>query len=133
MSCYYYNCKFNCCDYYGYCPSYSYNCYYYYNNSLSAGAIVGLVIGIICFIVFVALLVYLCRRCRERSYVPPPPPIAPPQTEVYVYNPNYPPYQGQEMQNQYGYNPQGYNAPYTNNPAPQPNYYGNPNAVPYSS
>lgn len=50
--------------------------------------------------------------------------VAPPQTEVYVINPNDP-YQGQQMQPYpYTYNAAP-NQPYPNNPAPQPNYYQN--------
>ena len=92
MSCNYFtvtSCKHNCCDYYGYCPAYSYQCATYYNSSWAVGAIIGLIIGIICFIVFVVLVVYLCRRWRESRALPPPI-VAPPQTEVYVIDRNNP-------------------------------------------
>ena len=119
------NCYYGCCDYYGYCPSYSSDCYYYYKNSSyswTAGAIIGLIIGIVCFIGFIVLVVYLCRRCRQRSqpvYYPP----QPTGTEVIVMNPQqqqqpYPYGQPQNgpgylqnpqggQQNPYGYNPNG--------------------------
>ena len=85
------NCNYNCCDVYGYCPAYSSNCYfYYYNNDsaavLTTGAIIGLVVGIVCLIGLIVLVVFLCRRCRQRNQ----PDYSAPQpsgTEVIVMNP----------------------------------------------
>jgi hypothetical protein len=76
MSCYNYNCRYDCCDINGNCPYYRANCYYYYENTaLTAGSIVGIVIGAICYIGFIVLALYFCRRMRRRHeeefYGPP--------------------------------------------------------------
>ena len=46
MSCHHYDCYYSCCNYYGYCPSSSSGCYYYYDSTVS-GAVAGLIIGAI--------------------------------------------------------------------------------------
>lgn len=123
MSCRSYSCRYDCCDINGYCPSSSSNCYYYYSTGMTTGAIVGIIIGILFFFGFVFLMVYLCRRCRERQMArePPPPPVT--AIEIYPTQPTFigpsnqvPPY-GQPY-------PNTYNQPYPNNyNQPYPNYY----------
>jgi hypothetical protein len=67
-NCHYQNCYYNCCDYYGYCASSHYNCYWYYQDQaisgLSAGAIAAAVIG---SIIVVALVVFIACYCYRRS------------------------------------------------------------------
>lgn len=113
MSCRDYNCYWNCCNYYGYCPTYSRDCYYYYSDpAITAGAIIGIVLGIIVFIFIIVLIIWCCRRYRERHYSqPPPPPVT--NNEIYMV-PMQPPYEG------------GYGQPNYPPPAAGPQYYGQP-------
>jgi hypothetical protein len=63
------NCAYGCCTFSGLCPTVSSNCYYYYYNTvlLSVGAIIGIVIGCIVFIIAViGFSCWLCRRRRQR-------------------------------------------------------------------
>lgn len=63
------SCSMNCCDVYGSCPISSSSCYNYYDSyyysssSLPLGAIIGIVCGIVAFVVVISLSVY-CRRRR---------------------------------------------------------------------
>lgn len=132
MSCYSYSCQYDCCDYYGYCPTLRSDCYYYYykNSTLTGAAIAGIIIGIFFFILFVILLVYFCRRCQERQYAssqPIPPPVYT-NTEIITMQPVYPgqvpPYYGQPMVNKYA-QPYPYNQNEMN-PSNQPNPYNQP-------
>ena len=75
MSCYDYNCYYNCCNYYGYCPEYyssfSYNsyytsCWYYYNNTNTGGIAGGVTAGIIVAIILVILFCY-CYKQRQNQ------------------------------------------------------------------
>jgi hypothetical protein len=84
------NCYHDCCDYYGNCPIFASDCYNYYHNRITAGTIIGIVIGILFFITFIILIVYFCRRFRERNLAPLPPP--PPQNPQYIVDPNNPYY-----------------------------------------
>ena len=62
-----YDCYYNCCDYWGDCPFYSSQCYYYYDSTITGGAIAGIVVGVFILLVFAGLAVYCCcQRYRER-------------------------------------------------------------------
>ena len=64
--CLYTNCYYGCCDINGNCPSFSYDCYYYYEHTISAGAIVGIAVGAFLFIATFFIILYACRRWRRR-------------------------------------------------------------------
>jgi len=114
------NCYLECCDYYGNCPLLGSDCYYYYYHRSTAGMIVGIVVGIVFFIALFMVLLYLCRRCRRRNYLPAQAPaVPPPGPRVQVLDP-YNPYQPQRLPNQ---------PPAYNNQEPiyfQQNPYSNP-------
>jgi hypothetical protein len=85
-NCVYQDCSLDCCDVYGYCPNFSSQCYYYYHDSLSAGAIIGIVFACLFILCCTGILgVILCRKCRRRNEEDYPPP--PPQPQVYNPNP----------------------------------------------
>lgn len=132
------NCNFGCCDANGICPISATNCYYYYNSViiLGVGAIVGIVIGCIVFIV--AVIGFSCWLCRRRRRM-----LAGSGAGVTVVMTGqatgYPPTYGQVAYGQpaYGQNPVGYGQPLNNEvvvgygkpiPTGQPAYgYGQPN------
>ena len=72
--CYDYNCYYDCCNYYGYCPeyySYSYSsyynqCYYYYNSN-NAGTISGATIGAVIAVIVIIIIICYCYRKRQQD------------------------------------------------------------------
>ncbi len=89
MSCYDYYCKYDCCNSAGYCPSSKSGCVYYYSSALKTAQIVGIVIGIIAFIVCIVIIIVCCVRKRNNNssiqtiYYPPQP--QPQTTQNIVY------------------------------------------------
>lgn len=91
-NCNFQNCQYDCCNFAGN-PALPSGCYYYYHNSLSPGAIVGIVLGALVFIFLVILTIYCCKRCYDRHYArPPPPPVVSNEVMVMADRPPYQPY-----------------------------------------
>lgn len=64
MSCAYsnQNCYYNCCDVYGLCPKYSYQCHIYYSSNDNS-LLLYQILGTISSILFIIALICICRRC----------------------------------------------------------------------
>jgi hypothetical protein len=120
MSCYYYNCYYNCCNAYGSCPewysssSYYYGqCWYYYNTTNVGGIAGGVVAGVIALIVIIAIICY-CQRKRQSEALAEQARINAMNkhddggTTIIMNNPNSTPQYGQPAYGQpaYGYGQQ---------------------------
>jgi hypothetical protein len=66
-NCYYQDCNYNCCDFFGNCVSNPNNCYYYYYSSSNAGIIAGAVVGSIIGAILIIILICYCYRRREQA------------------------------------------------------------------
>lgn len=66
-NCYSNSCIHNCCNYWGDCPTYSYDCYYYYRSN--TGTIIGAVIGSVLAVVFIVAIACYCYRKRQQERI----------------------------------------------------------------
>lgn len=151
VNCYSQYCWAGCCDVWGYCPSYTSNCYYYYSSDTSSsttstsnmtGMIIGVTVGpILGMIALVIILTCVFRRCRKNNLnnggINNNVNDSNGTTMIIVNDPNNPAY-GQPVNNSmsmnnnnYQYN--SYGAPNTQpvyqaplNPYPQPYPYQQP-------
>ncbi len=82
-----YDCEAECCDYYGNCPDFysaspqTNKCWYYYNqpidcndvpcpSNLDVNSIIAISVGgAIGLIFIVALILFLCQKCRNKNMV----------------------------------------------------------------
>lgn len=66
-NCYYQDCYLNCCDVSGLCPTYDYQCWYYYQAETSAGTISGAVVGAVLGVIVIIAIACYCYRKRQQE------------------------------------------------------------------